>query len=174
MVIHYKNFLPEHKFRPMQELLLSSGFPYYWQASVGTPEDISFASLFTHMLVEEVSLQSDPIQNYRVQKVFVEPIIDRLNEEHGSVKIIRAKVNLYPYQNEHMKSSFHIDQTEKHKVLLLSINTNNGCTEFENGRIFNAVENNAIIFNGDLRHRSVSQTDHAVKVNINVNYVYGL
>ena len=77
---------------------------------------------------------------------------------------------LYPYQNEHMKSAYHIDQAEKHKVLLLSINTNNGYTEFENGSVFNAVENNAIIFDGNERHRSVSQTDHSAKININVNY----
>ena len=162
----YENFLPEHKFRSMQEVLMSSDFPYYRQVSIWTPEDKTFTSLLTHMLV----LDNDPNVNQLSQQVFVEPIIDRLNKEHGSVKIIRAKVNLYPYQNGHMKSAFHIDQKEKHKVLLLSINTNNGYTEFENGTIFNAVENNAIMFNGDLPHRSVSQTDHAVKVNINVNY----
>ena len=122
----YENFLPEHKFRSMQEVLMSSDFPYYRQVSIGTPEDKTFTSLLTHMLV----LDNDPNVNQLSQQVFVEPIIDRLNKEHGSVKINRAKVNLYPYQNGHMKSAFHIDQKEKHKVLLLSINTNNGYTEY--------------------------------------------
>ena len=100
----------------------------------------------------------------------MQPIINRLSKEHRIIKIIRAKINLYPYQNEHMKSAYHIDQAAKHKVLLLSINTNNGYTEFENGSVFNAVENNAIIFDGDLPHRSVSQTDNSAKINININY----
>ena len=100
----------------------------------------------------------------------MQPIINRLSKEHRIIKVIRAKINLYPYQNEHMKSAYHIDQAAKHKVLLLSINTNNGYTEFENGSVFNAVENNAIIFDGN-EYRSVSQTDHSVKININVNYM---
>ena len=79
----------------------------------------------------------------------MEPIANRLKQENNFLNIVRAKVNLYPYQNEHMKSTYHVDQDIEHKVLLLPINTNNGYTEFENGTRFKSIENTAIIFNGN-------------------------
>ena len=161
-----ENFLSENYFKEIQDLLMSSNFPFYRQEHVGTKEDITLSSLLTHMLVVQYKKVSDP----KLHHIIMQPIIDRLSKEHRIIRVIRSKINLYPYQNEHMKSAYHIDQAEKHKVLLLSINTNNGYTEFENGSVFNAVENNAIIFDGHERHRSVSQTDHSAKININVNY----
>jgi len=161
-----ENFLSENYFKEIQDLLMSSNFPFYRQEHVGTTEDITLGSLLTHMLIVKYEKVSDP----KLHHMIMQPIINRLGEEHRIIRVIRSKVNLYPYQNEPFKSAFHIDQNAKHKVLLLSINTNNGYTEFENGTIFNAVENNAIIFDGDLPHRSVSQTDHSAKINININY----
>tara|TARA_B100001093_G_scaffold503002_1_gene556729 strand:- start:981 stop:1487 length:507 start_codon:yes stop_codon:yes gene_type:complete len=162
----YEDFLPEHNFEEIQKLLMSANFPFYRQEHVGTKEDKSLGCLLTHMLFVNYEKVSDP----KLHHIIMQPIIDKLNIEEGMVKIIRTKVNLYPYQNEPFKSAFHIDQSAKHKVLLLSINTNNGYTEFHDGTIFNAVENNAIIFDGDTPHRSVSQTDYSAKINININY----
>ena len=161
-----ENFLSENYFKEIQDLLMSSNFPFYRQEHVGTAEEITQGSLLTHMLIVKYEKVSDS----KLHHMIMQPIINRLGEEHRIIRVIRSKVNLYPYQNEPFKSAFHIDQNAKHKVLLLSINTNNGYTEFENGTIFNAVENNAIIFDGDLPHRSVSQTDHSAKINININY----
>ena len=160
-----ENFLTDNRFKEIQEVLMSSNFPYYRNEWVGTPDDITLTSLLTHSLV----IDGKKTDSYW-QHLIMQPIINRLSNEHRIIKVIRSKINLYPYQNEHMKSAYHIDQSEKHKVLLLPINTNNGYTEFENGTIFNAVENNAIIFDGHERHRSVSQTDHSAKINININY----
>tara|TARA_Y100000114_G_C11575838_1_gene238669 strand:+ start:97 stop:606 length:510 start_codon:yes stop_codon:yes gene_type:complete len=162
----YKNFLPEHNFKEIQEVLMSNSFPYYKQKWVGTPDDVGLSCLFTHLLVYNGEKQTGE----DIQHLVMHPIINRLAKIHRVIKVVRAKINLYPYQSEHMKSTYHIDQSTKHKVLLLPINTNNGYTEFENGKIFNAVENNAIIFDGKERHRSVSQTDNSAKINININY----
>jgi hypothetical protein len=160
-----ENFLPDNRFKEIQELLMSANFPYFRNEWVGTPDDITLTSLLTHSLVVD-GKKTDSYWHHLI----MQPIINRLSNEHRIIKVIRSKINLYPYQNEHMKSAYHIDQAEKHKVLLLSINTNNGYTEFENGTIFNAIENSAIIFDGHERHRSVSQTDHSAKINININY----
>ena len=59
---------------------------------------------------------------------------------------------------------------KKHKVLLYNINTNNGFTMFENGAKVSSKENQAILFDGKLKHRSVAQTDKIVRINININY----
>ena len=74
------------------------------------------------------------------------------------------------YRLKKLKSDYHIDYINKHKVLILAINTCNGSTEFEDGTIFDAIENNAVIFDGHTKHRSVNQTDELVKLNVNINY----
>ena len=161
-----ENFLPENNFRFIQTLLMSNNFPYYRQEWVGTPDDISLTSLLTHLLIYDGEKKTDEA----FQKIIMEPIANKLRQENNSLNIVRAKVNLYPYQNEHMKSTYHVDQDIEHKVLLLPINTNNGYTEFESGTRFQSIENTAIIFDGNLKHRSVSQTDNSAKINININY----
>jgi len=162
----YENFLPEHNFKEIQNLLMSANFPFYRQESVGTDDDKSLGCLLTHMLFVNYEKVSDP----KLHHIIMQPIIDKLNIEEGMIKIIRAKINLYPYQNENFKSAFHIDQSAKHKVCLLAINTNNGYTEFHNEKTFNAIANEAVLFDGDTPHRSVSQTDYSAKINININY----
>ena len=56
--------------------------------------------------------------------------------------------------------------------MLYSINTNNGFTLFENGDKVLSKENRAIIFDGKIKHKSVSQTDKKVRINININYEF--
>ena len=58
---------------------------------------------------------------------------------------------------------------QKHMVALFSINNNNGYTLFENGDKILSKENQLILFNGDLKHCSVAQTDENVRINININ-----
>ena len=57
-----------------------------------------------------------------------------------------------------------------HKVLLLNLNDNNGYTEFENDHKVMSKANEAVIFDGNIKHRSVSQTDEDLRININLNY----
>ena len=94
------------------------------------------------------------------------PLISKVSHED----LIRAKVNLYTKTPEHIITGFHIDQDEPHKVLLYSVNTNNGYTLFENGDKVPSVANQAVIFDGHLKHSSVTQTDENIRVTININY----
>jgi len=162
----YNKFLPNKNFKEIQDALMSAYFPYFRQPSVGVKDEKTLGCLLTHLLVVEGNI----VANDQLNHLVLQPIIKRFSKIYKSINLIRVKVNLYPYQNQQFKSAYHIDQHEDHKVCLLSINTNNGYTEFENGAVFNAVENNALIFDGSLSHRSVSQTDHSSKINININY----
>ena len=56
-------------------------------------------------------------------------------------------------------------------VGLYSLNTCNGFTEFEDGDNADSIANSMIIFDGTLKHRSVSQTDENARINININYI---
>ena len=44
-------------------------------------------------------------------------------------------------------------------------------TEFENGKIVESKENTLLLFNGNIKHRSVSQTDENLRVTININLI---
>ena len=49
-----------------------------------------------------------------IQHLVMHPIINRLDPKHRVIKIVRAKINLYPYQSEHMK---------RHIILISQQNT---------------------------------------------------
>ena len=63
------------------------------------------------------------------------------------------------------------EQYKEHTTFVLSLNTNDGYTEFEDGTILESKENSIVIFDGAIKHRSVGQTDENIRVNININYV---
>ena len=85
-------------------------------------------------------------------------------------KLLRIKLNCYVNQKDQIKHGFHNDFTSSHKVALYNINTNNGYTEFETGEKITSKANELILFNGKIKHRSVSQNDEQVRYNININY----
>ncbi len=93
------------------------------------------------------------------------PVLGRLNYN----VIHRMKVNLYTNTGSQDKHGFHIDMPwMEHRILLYSVNTNNGYTEFEDGTKLPSIANQAYIFDGKHKHQSVSQTDTNIRVNVNV------
>jgi len=82
--------------------------------------------------------------------------------------VTRVKCNLYTNLGKQKRHGFHVDFNFNHKVLLYSINTCNGYTEFEDGEIVKSVANQAYIFDGKRKHQSVTQTDTDIRVNVNV------
>ena len=93
---------------------------------------------------------------------------------HGNLSnIYRFQVNCFIKQPNHIFTAPHHDQSFPHKVLLYSVNTNNGYTVLDpNGKNLKipSVANQAIFFDGDIEHQAVTQTDENVRVNININY----
>ena len=86
------------------------------------------------------------------------------------IPMIRAKANLFTKTHTQMKHSFHTDyQFDKHTTLVYSVNTNNGYTEFQDGTIIPSIANQLLIFDGNMEHRSVSQTDIKNRMNLNIN-----
>ncbi len=153
------NFLNKKDFNIIKKDLLSNMFPWYFEDKVISEGDDDY---FFYHLYYSNKCNSDFYREH------ILPILDKIkiNED----KVIRVKANLYPRCQEPIKHSFHVDRDDKHKVCLLNINTNNGYTEFDKGYKTSSKENSAIIFDGDIRHRSVTQTDVKCRVNININY----
>jgi hypothetical protein len=85
--------------------------------------------------------------------------------------IIRIKANLHSRTNQIVEFPFHTDAkgTDCYTAIYY-VNTNNGYTEFENGRKIESVENRLIIFNENLSHRGTTCTDQKIRCLINFNF----
>jgi hypothetical protein len=162
MILIYKNFLPKKTFKEIQEFMLGPRMPWYYNDAVALRKDKQF--MFFHLFYHSYEINTTP----ELFEGIIQPILRKLKITKD--KLIRAKANWYTNQNKHIKHEYHIDQHKKHKVCLLSVNTNNGYTEFKNGDIVDSIENQAVVFDGDIPHRSVTQKDKNMRVNINLNY----
>jgi len=154
------NFLPKETADLIEEKMLCNTFPWFYEDCVNTAKD-NKRFFFTHAIIKERVCYSGFYESIAA------PILNKLQPN----KISRIKCNLYPRENEQYIKGFHIDLPEKHKVLLYSVNTNNGFTLFENGDKVPSIKNTALVFDGNLKHVGVPQTDEKIRMNININYL---
>lgn len=153
-----KNYLPKQQFKKLKDLLMDYDFPWFYASFNASPNDTKGFHFF-HLLYNNDKVNSD----------YYDIVLNPILKKQKYNKLIRAKCNLYTLRDQSIKSDYHIDNTFAHKVLLYSINTNNGFTLFENGQKIQSIENQLIIFDGLMKHCSVSQTDQNIRVNININ-----
>jgi len=153
------NFLPKNKFKELKNLFFdtSNVFPWFFCDYTAHEKDKS-DFYFYHFLFKDQNITS--------------PFFNKIVPILTNKKIYRAKCNLYTKKNKKIFTNYHVDLNFPHKVLLYSINTNNGFTLFENGDKVLSKKNRAIIFDGKIKHKSVSQTDEIVRINININYEF--
>ena len=134
-------------------------FHWTYHSGVTSTEDNNF--YFTNLLIDRT-----------LSDTWVSPFYhDVAGPILGQLKfntVTRIKLNLYTNLGYHQKHGFHVDFKDDHKVLLYSLNTCNGYTEFEDGEIVKSVANQAYIFDGKRKHQSVTQTDTSISVNVNV------
>jgi hypothetical protein len=163
-----KNFLSKKQFKNIQSILMSSGFPYYYQNNYldekhngNALEDYFFVHIIKDQIDSDIITDSPTLEN------ILDPIMLKLKANN----LVRAKINLYPNQHKHISSNFHMDQNnEQVKVALYCINTCNGWTEFKTGEKVPSIENSIILFKANEWHKGVTQTDTKRRINININY----
>jgi len=155
-----ENYLDQDSFNKINSIILSPLFTWYFAPYISYPND-NAGFMFNHTFYNENGITS----NYFNDIIF--PLLTAIKFN----KLLRAKANLYTQNNNQIKHNFHIDDKDnKHQVALYSINTNNGYTEFEDGTIVKSLANQICLFDGKLKHRSVTQTDTNIRINININY----
>jgi len=132
---------------------------YYLDFTAGKNDRSNFH--FYHMIYE-----NDQVESQRYFNTILMPILGSLNFKY----LHRAKLNLYTKQDKQIKTGYHTDENIEHTVALISLNTNNGYTEFENKKKIKSTENTLVTFSGNLKHRSVNQTDTNTRINININF----
>jgi len=104
------------------------------------------------------------------------PNIDTEVRNTLGVKIpLKSKVNISFCQPVHTSGGFHIDiwglGDLPSKTLLLYLNDNNGGTIFEDGTFIKQKYNRAVLFDGNMKHSPVSQTDNKKRIVLNYNFL---
>ena len=96
--------------------------------------------------------------------------------------IVKVRAKLLTRTPEIVETSFHVDlslpeeQLRQWTTSIFYVNTNDGYTEFQDGRIementkVKSVANRMVTFPANLRHRGTSCTNENTRVVINYNY----
>ncbi len=160
------NFLPKSEFERLQTFMMSGNFDWYWNKSVTFKQNNYYdekdtASYFTHNLFTRSF-------DYTLSGFYKQFFII---EQTLKVKaLIRMKANLYPNTKELVTHATHFDYDFEHKACIFSINTCDGGTILDDGKMINSVANRALLFDASKPHSSTSCTDKKARVNININY----
>ena len=173
------NFLPQETFTEIQNIFLCGiqtqneniFIPWRYVDTIDTENDVDKFQ-FIHVFY---MLCSPAGQSLMV----IKPILDIINP----VSLFRIKSNLLTKTSTIIKNNFHVDmgfQSEEKgnqwTTSIFYLNTNNGYTEFQDGRIsmentkVESVANRMVTFPTNLRHRGTSCTDEKTRVVINFNY----
>jgi len=155
------NFLSKEDFENIKNIMLSSDFPWYYNSKKTREKDFDDNFQFVHVFYKSYSVNSEYMQ-------ILNPIINKLDP----LALVRIKANLTMRANEIVDYGYHTDfitDTKLHSAIYY-INTNNGCTKFENGKIVESIENRIVIFDSQLLHAGTTHTDDRLRALINFNF----
>ena len=165
------NFLKYEKFDKIQKLMEEpSPFPWFYVDRIVYEDDVdNFQFIHTfynnYMPMSPFTNELDPIIN------IIQPF-----------SIVKIRAKLLTRTSEIVKSSFHVDIPLSYDKLhlwttsIFYLNTTDGYTEFQDGRIementkVKSVANRLVTFPANLRHRGTSCTNENTRVVINYNY----
>jgi hypothetical protein len=161
------NFLPSDVFSKVQELMLGTVFPWYYNNGVVKTIDNTVVSYdgafqFTHVFYSDFKPNSEYFNA-------IMPILERLQP----ASILRIKANLLTRESSIVEHGFHSDIPDLKmpcKTAVFYINTNNGYTLFEDGTKVDSVENRLLTFDSNMLHTGSSCTDCQIRCVINFNY----
>lgn len=162
MVKIIKNALDQATHKQIYDIISDNyGFPLYFSSGVSGEEYRNKDFYFRHVFYDHEEKLNNPYF-----KFVCLPLLGLIKFK----KLLRVKLNVYVNQKDQIKHGFHHDQEFPHQVALYNINTNNGYTELETGEKIVSKANELILFNGKIKHRSVSQNNEQLRYNINMNY----
>ena len=155
------NFLNQIEFNKLKKLILSNNFPWFLNTVDTGVKDHQLTHIF---FIED-----------KINSVFykdMENIINKINP----LQIMRIKANLLWKNNSIKYHTYHNDYPTDNLINNLYtgiyyINTNNGCTKFENGKKIKSIKNRMVIFPYYLKHTGSTCTDKEMRVVINFNYI---
>jgi hypothetical protein len=161
------NFLEESLFKEIQETMFSTKLMPWYYHDHQTKEGKD-GSYFLHLFFKDDLI----VSNYFLP--FIVPIFKKLEGKY----LLEARANLTIKTEITNNSDWHTDRSFVCYTSIFYINTNNGSTELCMGDPknkdemikINCKENRMLIFDSQLKHRAVGQTDVDRRVVINFNY----
>lgn len=163
------NFLEPYEFDILQDQMFGADENGYaqmdWWACdhINSPEDDHFQ--FVHQFYGYNQFVSN-------RSNYVYPVLEKIP---NLLTLMRVKANLLTKTPEHIFHGYHVDMADAqglpHKTAIFYCNTTNGWTQFEDDTKVECIANRMIIFDGQLKHSSVSQTDEKFRVVMNINYI---
>tara|TARA_B100000586_G_C20111181_1_gene430028 strand:+ start:368 stop:916 length:549 start_codon:yes stop_codon:yes gene_type:complete len=171
------DYLDKEQFDGLQTFILSGECGWFWNEDIDYKGAGKDTFQFTHTFYRNNCPCSD-----HYDKLWA--VIEKLNGDNplrgfsGGIMLSRIKANLLTRTPKIVQNDYHCDldpslPDKKLKQLTTSIfyiNTNNGFTEFEDGKIVESVANRILSFPTNLQHRGSSCTDEKRRVLINFNY----
>jgi len=158
----FKGILDKEEFEKINNFFTNINTAWYYQPKMITSSKNDDRGFFSHALFHNNRVTSDCYN-------LILPLIEKLNA--GPLINIRANLNL-KLDNQYF-SEFHNDYTyDEALTAIYYLNKNNGYTEFEDKdktKIY-SEPNKIAVFNCNLKHRMVSQTDENTRLVININY----
>ena len=154
-------FLPNEEFILLHSLLMGDQFPWCFNPhQVGNSPTDTSDFFFSHTFFKEMQIHSMFYMDY------ILPFVKRMNIH----ALYGVRANLLVNTNSPVESLMHNDQLVG-ETAIFYVNSNNGFTRFEDGKIVESVENRLVMFDSTIKHQAVSQTNVNRRVVINFNYI---
>lgn len=142
----------------IKSVFLSPEFPWYFTPYVAE-KNSGDGIYFSHHIYNNFSPSSNHFD------LFI-PILNSLEVK----SLVRIKVNLFPKSDELIEHNWHVDYEFPHKGAVIYLNDNNGFTILEDKTKIPSVQNNVLLFDPSLKHRSTNCTNEKVRLTVNLNY----
>ena len=160
------NVLDKESFLEIKSIFESNKFSWYFCDKVNSyvKEDDLYSYFTTLIYSDEEKL------GFSVNVLFkyMFPILNVIQLK----KLIRIKANLYTKTQKIEYHPLHQDYPFEHKGAIYYINSNDGKTVINNGKVeIDSVENSLLLFNSYLPHGSTSTSNKNSRINININYI---
>jgi hypothetical protein len=161
--LNYKtidNFLDKEFFNNLKNILFSRHFPWFFREHMIDIHKDNY--YFFHCFYDSYIPKSSLFDQY---------IISILNKIKP-VSLLEVRANLLLKNEISYQSGFHVDRTFECKTAILYMNTCNGYTLLDEDKKIKITseENKLLIFDSQIKHAAVSQTDTDRRIVINFNY----
>jgi hypothetical protein len=158
-----ENFLEQEQFLHIQEQLMSTKYDIPWYFRGNMVDNMIDNFYFRHVIY------GDHIPFSTSFDTIAKPILKKLN----CISPLQIRVNLVLAQEKPFQSAFHVDKNFKCKTAIYYVNTNNGYTllDIEKQIKVPCEANKILIFDSNIEHAMVSQTDTPRRIVVNLNYL---
>jgi hypothetical protein len=164
----YDNFLPEEKFKKLQEVLvLNEFFPIYLHDKVAASDDEenNWNWYGTHSFY----LHNQPVSDYYYD--VKDLLLDKVMEITNSRSLLRMRLNFYPYFEHLREHKPHQDGDFPLLAGIYCLNTCDGFTRLEDGTKIDSIANRFYTFEAHKYHNSSTTTNAKGRFNINFNLI---